>query len=33
MKQQEYKLRIEPDIIFGKLIEGPELQSYEGNVQ
>ena len=31
-QNSEFKLRIRPDIIFGRLIEGPELQTYEQNV-
>ena len=29
VKAGEYKMRIRPDIILGKLIEGSELQNYE----
>jgi hypothetical protein len=31
-KAPEYKIKICPDIIFGKLIEGPELVTYESQV-
>ena len=31
-KTPEYRLRVRPDIILGRLIEGNELQQYEQNV-
>ena len=31
-KEPEYRLKVRPDIILGRLIEGTELQSYEQNV-
>jgi len=31
-KEPEYKLKIKPDLIFGRLVEGQELASYEQQV-
>lgn len=31
-KDPEYRLHIRPDIVVGRLIEGPELQQYQQNV-